>query len=135
MSANNQFPRFTLTDDVPAVLAKEPAEGNSVDSYRERIREIERGMLRKIMETQKRTGKESKPVYIHIKDDENMRAIMEKIRNEKLTDESTIRAIVDGYKFSSPEARQHTADRMIDLLKMGAFNQDPLPTITIKLKT
>ena len=70
---------------------------------------------------------------IYPQDDENSRDIMAKIRNENLTDEATIRALVDGYEFSSPETKQHIADRMIDLLKMEVFQKPEPKTVEIDL--
>lgn len=70
-------------------------------------------------------------VDIDPQDDENGRAIIAKIRAENIRNESTIRAIVDRYEFSSKEAKQHTADRMVDLLNMGAFDQPEPKTIHI----
>lgn len=72
------------------------------------------------------------PVEIHPQDDENSRLIMAKIREGNITDEAAIRAIVDSYEFSSPETKQHIFDRIIDLLRMGAFNSPPPKTIELK---
>ena len=72
------------------------------------------------------------PIEIYPQDDQNSQAIMAKIRAENIRDESAIRALVDSYEFSSPETQQHIADRMIDLLKMGVFDQPEPKTINIK---
>lgn len=66
-------------------------------------------------------------VDVYPQDDENIRAIMEKIRVEKPRDEATIRALVDDYEFSSPETKQHVANRVINLLETGFFEQ-PKPS-------
>ena len=71
-------------------------------------------------------------IEIHSQDEKNSQAIMAKIREGKITDETKIRAMVDSYEFSSSETKQHISDRMIDLLKMGAFNSPPPETIELK---
>lgn len=70
-------------------------------------------------------------VDIHPQDDENSQDIMTRIRKENITDEAAIRAIVESYQFSSPETKQHTSDRIIDLLRMGTFNSPPPKTIKL----
>jgi hypothetical protein len=61
-------------------------------------------------------------VDIHPQDDENTRAIIDKIYAEKIIDEEAIRALVDTFEFSSPETKQHVSDSIINLLRVGALD-------------
>ncbi|MBU1019109.1 MAG: hypothetical protein ABII07_00735 [Patescibacteria group bacterium] len=72
-------------------------------------------------------------VDIHTEDNKNIQAIMKEIRTKNLTNEDDIRTLVEGYAFSSPETQQHIADRLVDLLKMGSFDQPELEGITMNL--
>ena len=73
----------------------------------------------------------STPVSISLEDDENSCAIMAKIRDKNVRDDSAIRAIVESYKFSSQEAKDHTADRMVDLLNMRFFDRPEPNTVHV----
>ena len=71
-------------------------------------------------------------ITVYPQDDEHSQAIMEEIREKKITDEEKIRALVDCYEFSSPETKRYISDRMVDLLKMGVFDKPPIKIIKIE---
>lgn len=75
--------------------------------------------------------RKTSPVEIHFQDDENSRAIMATIYTDNIRDEEKIRAIVEGFTFSSAKTKQHISDGTIGLLRAGVFNRPPPETVII----
>ena len=59
---------------------------------------------------------------IHLQDEQNSKAIIDKIYSEKITDENAIRTLIDTFEFSSAETKQYISDRLINLLRRGALD-------------
>lgn len=79
----------------------------------------------KHVEEDKTLKRKTSLVEIHFQDDKNSRAIMATIYTENIRDEEKIRALVQGFTFSSAKTKQYISDRTIDLLRTGVFNSPP----------
>ncbi len=133
----------TLVEEGSRNVAEQPLEGDLLPCLQELVGEenvtvevsntIGAASVRSRITALLTSRLETPLVNISPQDDDNSRAIMEKIRTENITDEATIQAIVDSYEFSSPETKQHIFTLMVKLLKMEFFNQPQREGITFDL--
>lgn len=66
-------------------------------------------------------------------DEESTKAIMEILSSQKITAEAEIKSVVDRFKFSTEETKQHVFESMLTLTAIGALNSSSPPAAGVQI--